>query len=186
MSQDARDDLELARLAPGESGWRVAYRMGAGTRASLTLMALLGAFLFLMLAALVVFGIGLSIHQAGGIGPWCRGLVRDHGCGTLLGLVLAFFVARALLRALRILIGFLRDLGRKPEIWRGKVEALREGGRYRGVTMRILVLDGRPFSITEALYGTLKEGEPVVAELKPHGPTLLTLLTRQHGKERHR
>ena len=181
----AHADPDLARLAPGEAGWRVAYRMGLGARISLVFMGLLGALLFLMLAALVVVGMGLAIQKAGGVTPFLRSLVRDHGCGTLLGLVLLFYVAGVLGVALRTLVGFLRDLGSKPEIWRCEVEALREGGSYGGVARRILVLKGRRLDITEALYRSLREGEPVVAEVRPHVPTLLLLLVREHGSKHH-
>ena len=181
----ADPDPDLARLAPGEPGWRVAYRMDVGARFSLTLMGFIAAFLFLMLGALVVFGVFLAIQQAGGTGPFLRSLVRDHGCGTLMGLVLLFFVVRALGYALRTLLGFLRDLGSKPEIWHGEVEALRKGGGYRGAARRLLVLRGRVFDITEELYKSLREGEPVVAEVRPHGPTLLLLLTKEHGTKHH-
>lgn len=172
-----RPDPDLARLAPGEGHWRVAYRMGAGTRVGLVLMGFLGALLFLMLGAFLVFCLALAMRHAGGAGPWARGLVHDHGCGTLVGLAVAAFVGRALWRALRIQIAFLRDLGAQPQVWRGQVEALRELG-----PRRLLILKGRVLDITEALYKSLREDEPIVAEVKPHAPTLLVLLVKGHGR----
>ncbi|HJU83350.1 MAG TPA: hypothetical protein VJ600_04000 [Holophagaceae bacterium] len=174
-------DPDLNRLVGGDPAWRVLWRQGKGSLSFTTwLLAFLVGLLTLMGLAL---GLGVvvlavtGVARAGGLGPALHDAWKSQGCGLLILALLAYLFTWALRRAWRQLALAFRDRRAEPVVLRGTVEGLDEVSTSRG-SLYFLTLEGRRMSVAASVFKGLKVGQSVVAELKPHLPTLLLLLAR--------
>lgn len=174
-------DPDLIRLVGGDPSWKKLYSQGAGGRFSLWLMAFLLGVVTLMalgmgigVAALAVNG----LRKAGGLGPAWHELWKSMGCGLFIMLAVVYMLVKALRMGWTMVGNAWRDREAPPEVLRGSVESLEEISGYRGARLYYLGLEGRRISIGGKAFKGLRQGQAVVAEIKPFGPTLLTLLAK--------
>ncbi len=174
-------DPDLNRLVGGDPAWRVLWRQGTASLAFTTwLLAFLVGLLTLMGLALglgVVVMAVTGIAKAGGLLPALRLLWKSQGCGLFVMLALVWLFTKALRWAWRQLILAFRDRRAEPVVLRCPVESLEVVTTSRG-NLYYLTLEGRRMSVGAAVFEGLKEGQSVVAELKPHLLTLLVLLAK--------
>ncbi|HJW08491.1 MAG TPA: hypothetical protein VJ483_02585 [Holophagaceae bacterium] len=174
-------DPDLTRLVGGDSGWTKVYRQGMGGRLLLWVLIYLMGVLTLMAAAMGLGVVALAVNglrKAGSLGAAWHELWNSMGCGIFVVLGVGFLLARALRKGWSQVGRLWKDRDAPPEILRGPVESLEEESGYRGAKLYYLGLQGRRISIGDAAFKALRQGQPVVVEIKPYGPTLLTLLAK--------